>query len=136
MAQAHQDFGWSRLFRIESERRELPAPFGRRIAEQLDADAPRQAAFYGSFYKLGSEEGERDRRVHLPNAALFASADLLDCGHSTKDYIIEPQAALWRWRWPGARGVRTAPAGRCFGLRCAAAGCVGIFWMAVSAKGL
>ena len=34
------------LFRIESERLKLPAPFGRRIAEPLDADAPGQATFY------------------------------------------------------------------------------------------
>jgi hypothetical protein len=37
------------LFRIESERLKLPAPFGRRIAEPLDANAARQATFYGRF---------------------------------------------------------------------------------------
>ena len=35
------------LFRNESERLKLPAPFGRRIAEPLDADAAGQATFYG-----------------------------------------------------------------------------------------
>jgi hypothetical protein len=40
---------WSaqQLFRIESERLKLSAPFGRRIAEPLDADAAGQATFYG-----------------------------------------------------------------------------------------
>jgi hypothetical protein len=38
-----------RTFRIEPECLELPAPFRRQIAEPLDADAARQATFYGSF---------------------------------------------------------------------------------------
>ena len=37
------------LFRIEAERVKLPIPFGRRIAEPLDADAAGQATFYGRF---------------------------------------------------------------------------------------
>src|SRR4029077_4698495 len=45
-----RDFGPAlELFRIESERLKLPAPFGRRIAEPLDADAAGQATFYGRF---------------------------------------------------------------------------------------
>jgi hypothetical protein len=44
---------WMRLFRIESERLELPAPFRRRISEPLDADAAGQAAFYGGLDKVG-----------------------------------------------------------------------------------
>ena len=51
------------LFRIESERVKLPAPFGRRIAEPLDADAAGQATFYGRFDKIGCEEGERDGHI-------------------------------------------------------------------------
>ena len=47
------------LFRIESERLKLLAPFGRRIAEPLDADAAGQATFYRCFDKIGREEGER-----------------------------------------------------------------------------
>jgi hypothetical protein len=46
------------LFRIESEHLKLSAPFGRRIAEPLDADAAGQATFYGCFDKIGCEEGE------------------------------------------------------------------------------
>ena len=45
------------LFRIESERLKLPAPFGRRIAEPLDADAAGQATFYRSSDKIGRDEG-------------------------------------------------------------------------------
>ena len=57
------------LFRVESERLELPSPFGRRIAQPLDANTTGQAAFDCGFDKIGSEEGERDRHVDLPNAA-------------------------------------------------------------------
>ena len=46
------------LFRIESERLKLAAPFSRRIAEPLDADAAGQATFYCCFDKIGGEEGE------------------------------------------------------------------------------
>jgi hypothetical protein len=71
------------LFRIESERLKLPAPFSRRIAEPLDADAAGQATFYGCFDEIGCEEGERDGQIDLPNAALLAGAKLSDRGHST-----------------------------------------------------
>jgi hypothetical protein len=47
-----------RLFRIESERLKLSAPFCRRIAKPLDADAAGQATFYGCFDKIGCKEGE------------------------------------------------------------------------------
>jgi hypothetical protein len=42
------------LFRMESERLKLPAPFSRRIAEPLDADAAGQATFYRCFDKIGA----------------------------------------------------------------------------------
>src|SRR6266403_3386556 len=71
------------LFRIESKRLKLSAPFGRRIAEPLDADAAGQATFYGRSNKIGCEEGERDGHIDLSNAAFFASAKLSDRGHST-----------------------------------------------------
>ncbi len=47
-----------RLFRIESERLKLPAPFCRRIAKPLDADAAGQATFYSCLDKIRCEEGE------------------------------------------------------------------------------
>jgi hypothetical protein len=72
----------------------LLAPFGWRIAEPFDADAAGQATFYGGLDKIGREEGERDRHVDLPNAALLADADFLDCGHSTIDHIVELLAAF------------------------------------------
>ncbi len=71
------------LFRIESERLKLSAPFSRRIAEPLDADAAGQATFYCCFDKIGCEEGERNSHIDLPNAALLASAKLCDRGYST-----------------------------------------------------
>jgi len=44
-----------RLFRIESKRFKLPAPFNRRIAESLDSDAAGQATFHCCFDKIGCE---------------------------------------------------------------------------------
>ena len=79
-----RDFGPAlQLFRIESERLKLPAPFSRRISEPLDADAAEQATFYCSFDKVGCEEGERDGHIDLPNAALLSGTKLSDRGYST-----------------------------------------------------
>src|ERR1700674_4672819 len=88
------DYSASDLFRIESKRLELPAPFSRRIAKPLDADAAGKATFYGGFNKIGSEEGERNSQIDLPNAPLLASAKLGDAGYSTRDHIIQPLAAF------------------------------------------
>src|SRR5258705_9402743 len=71
-----------RLFRIESERLKLSAPFNRRIAESFDADAAGQATFYCCFDKIRCEEGQRDGHIDLPNAALLARAKFCDRGHS------------------------------------------------------
>src|SRR5258706_15052816 len=51
-AQRRRDLGPElQLFRIEAERLKLSAPFSRRIAKPLDADAAGQATFYGCFHK-------------------------------------------------------------------------------------
>src|SRR5260370_9230654 len=71
------------LFRIESKRLKLSAPFSWRIAEPLDADAAGQATFYCCLNKIGCEEGERDGHIDLPNAALLAGAKVCDRGHAT-----------------------------------------------------
>jgi hypothetical protein len=47
-----------RLFRIEAESLEPPAPISRRIAKPLNADAARQATFYRRFDEIWREEGE------------------------------------------------------------------------------
>jgi hypothetical protein len=67
----------------ESERLELPAPFSRRIAGALDAYAAGQATLYCCFDKIGREEGERDRHIDLPGAALLARAKFCDRGYPT-----------------------------------------------------
>jgi hypothetical protein len=82
-----------RLFRSESQRLELPAPFGRWIAEPLNADAAGQATFHGCLGQVGREEGERDGH-DLPDAALLPAANFLDGGYSTGDDIIEPLASF------------------------------------------
>jgi hypothetical protein len=87
-------FGHLCLFWTKSEGLKLVCPFGWRIAEPLDADAAGEATFYGSLDKIGSEEGERDCHVDLPNAAPFPDADFLDCGYPTRHYIIQPSAAF------------------------------------------
>ena len=46
-----------KLFRVETEDLELLAPFGRQIAEALDADAAGQATF-GRFDEIRCEERE------------------------------------------------------------------------------
>jgi hypothetical protein len=71
------------LFRIEAERLKLPAPFSRRIAEPLDADAAGQATFYRCFHKIRGEESQRHHHVDLPNAAFLARAKLSDRGYPT-----------------------------------------------------
>jgi hypothetical protein len=53
------------LFRIEAERSKLPAPFSRRIAKPLNADAAGQATFYGCFDETGSKEGKRGAVAEL-----------------------------------------------------------------------
>ena len=88
-----RDFGPAlQLFRIESERLKLRAPFSRRISEPLDADAAGQATFYGCFDKIGGEKGERNGHIDLPNAALLSGTKLSDRGYSTRDHIIQPPA--------------------------------------------
>ena len=43
-----------KLFRIETEDLELPAPFGRQIAKAFDANTAGQATFDDSFDKVES----------------------------------------------------------------------------------
>jgi hypothetical protein len=66
---------------MEAQGLELPAPFSRRIAEPLDADAARQATFYGCPDKVGCEDGERDRHVDLLSVALLQRAELANRLH-------------------------------------------------------
>jgi hypothetical protein len=78
------DYSASDLFWFKSERIKLSAPFGRRIAGPLDADAAWQATFYGGLDEIWSEEGERDRHVNVPNAAPLAHAKFGDFGYSPR----------------------------------------------------
>jgi hypothetical protein len=67
---------------------------GWRIAESFDTDATGQATFHGRFDKVRREEGEGDRHVDLPDAALLPEAEFLDGGYSTGDDVVEPPAAF------------------------------------------
>jgi hypothetical protein len=64
--------------RIEAKCFELPAPFGRSIAESLDADAARQATFDRRFDEVRREECERNRHVDLTQTAFLTCCDLLN----------------------------------------------------------
>ena len=67
----------SQLLRIQSERLELPAPFGGSIAKSFDSDAAGQAAFDRRSDEVRGEEGERDGHVDLTHAAFLTRGDLL-----------------------------------------------------------
>ena len=81
--EARYGLSGKQLSRIKSEHLELPGPFGRRVAQPLDADAAGQATFYDGFDEVGGEEGKRDCQIDLPDAAFFASAKFGDVGHPT-----------------------------------------------------
>jgi hypothetical protein len=51
-------------------RRQLPAPFGRRIAESLDTDTAGQATFYSCFDKIGLLSARRLTERHPDATAL------------------------------------------------------------------
>jgi hypothetical protein len=88
---------WTRaakLFRIKPERLELPTPLGGQIAKPFDPDAAEQATFHCSFDKIWCEEGERNRHVDLPNAALLASAKLSDSGYTNDQNAAEIAEAI------------------------------------------
>jgi hypothetical protein len=72
-----------KLFRVESERLELSAPFSRGISESLHANAARQATFHGCPDKIRCEKGERDGHIDLPNAALLAHAKVCDRSYTS-----------------------------------------------------
>ena len=75
--------GRALLVRIQPKRFELPNPFHRGIAQPLDVDASRQAAFDGGANQLGSKEGKRDGHVDMTDAASLVQCDLVDaCGGS------------------------------------------------------
>src|SRR5258705_479786 len=82
------DFGPARqLFRIESKRLKLPAPFGRRIAEPLDADAAGQATFHCCFDKIRCEEGGRN--VGSPRVSRPIEVVVLNC------WVTETNDTRW-----------------------------------------
>ena len=61
------------LVQIEPKVLELPAPLGLRIAQALDVDAAREAAFDRCLDELGSKERGRERQIDLTHRALFES---------------------------------------------------------------
>ena len=53
------------LLRVQSERLELPAPFGWRLAQPFDSDASRQPSIDRCSNEVRCEERERDGHVDL-----------------------------------------------------------------------
>ena len=79
-----------RLLRVQSERLELPAPLGRRIAKTLHANAAGQATLNRGSDEIRREERERDGHVNLANAAFFAGGDLFKFGDFARYDLVEP----------------------------------------------
>ena len=82
------------LLRIETERFELPTPFGGSVAQPLDVDASRQAALDRGSDQVGREEGERDRHVDMADAALLAQSNLLSFSDGAGDDLVQPATAF------------------------------------------
>ena len=94
-----------RLLRVQSERLELPAPLGRRIAKTLHANAAGQATLNRGSDEIRREERERDGHVNLANAAFFAGGDLfvLRRQHPGRIRLFSTDRLLWVWLygiWP------------------------------------
>ena len=79
--------------RIESEVVELLGPVRGGIAQALDIDAAREAAFDSCFHQLRSKESERERQIDLTHRALFALCQLRGVSDGACHDFIEPSAA-------------------------------------------
>src|SRR6516164_6149239 len=64
------------LAQIEPKVLELSGPFRGGIAQALDIDAARKAAFNRCLDELGSEKRERDRQIDLTHGASLAPCQL------------------------------------------------------------
>jgi hypothetical protein len=65
----------------------LLMPFGRTLAQGLDANAARQTSIDRRLDQTRCKECERDHAVDLANAAFFPICDLLDTYGSDDDFI-------------------------------------------------
>jgi hypothetical protein len=81
------------LLRIQSERLELPAPFGGRVAKPLDPNATRQPTFDRCFDEVRCEEGQRDRHIDLTHATFLTCRNLVDVSVRARDDLIKPTTA-------------------------------------------
>ena len=96
----------------EAKHLSLLPPFNGAIAQSLDTNAPRQAAFNGGLNKVRREEGQRDDAVDLPHAAAFALGDALDICIRVTDELAEPTPAperappAWTGKAAGRGGAR------------------------------
>ena len=69
--------------RIEAEFLKLPIPFGVRIAETFDVDAPREPSSDRCFGELRSEERKGDCQIDLPHRASLAHCQLFSVRNRT-----------------------------------------------------
>jgi hypothetical protein len=75
--------------RVQSERLELPAPFGWRIAQPLDSDASRQAAFNRCPNEARCEENQRNGHVDLTLATFLVCGDLSNIGDRARNDLVK-----------------------------------------------
>src|SRR6202171_3338020 len=73
-----------------TERLELPAPFGWRIAQPFNSNAAWQTTFDRGPHEVWREEGEREGHVDLTHAALLTCCDLLNVGHGARNDLVKP----------------------------------------------
>ena len=103
--------GQGGLFRIESERLKLPAPFSRRIAEPFDADATGQATFYCCFDIIEPPAASRDGADQPGPALKLLGPDVASRGVLREQY----PARSFEWRLlPGNRKRPIIREVRCF----------------------
>jgi hypothetical protein len=78
------------LYSEVDTRFELPTPFRPSIAQLLDVDATRQAAFHGSADQLGSKERERDSKSMGFILRFCSKATLTGKNDALGENIIHP----------------------------------------------
>jgi hypothetical protein len=79
--------------RIEPKVLELLGPVRIGIAQALDIDAAREAAFNRCLDELGSKERERERQIDLTHRAAFTLCQLRGVSDCAGYDLVEPSAA-------------------------------------------
>ena len=71
----------------------LPGPFGRQIGEASYPHAVRKLPVYGGSDQIRREERNRDRHIHLADAAALSFCDAFRACRWIPDQFIKPTAS-------------------------------------------